>query len=190
MSNELITVQVPAGSLIIPPYHITPPGPKVFVGVDLGKEGFICKMYPDERGIVLTPMPKIGKEVDYNGLSDLFRELVGKGVQVVFERLQATPMVPKHTCISMGWQAGMVEGICVSFKLPYVMVTPKVWQKVMFGGVPDMKKGEKRDTKGMALIAASRLFPGVDFRKNDRCKVPDNNAVDSLLLAEYARRNY
>jgi len=44
------------------------------------------------------------------------------------------------------------------------------------------------DTKATSINAARRLFPEVDLRKSERSKKPDDNKVDSMLMAEYARR--
>lgn len=85
-------------------------------------------------------------------------------------------------------------------KIPYHLVQPKVWQKEMWDNkdlVVAYKTIVKKDktitkkevnTKQTSLNAAKRIFPNIDFRKTERCKNPDDNKVDSLLIAEYARR--
>ena len=44
--------------------------------------------------------------------------------------------------------------------------------------------------KVMSILAAQRLFPNHDLRRTEACKKPDDNLVDSLLIAEYGRRHY
>ena len=52
------------------------------------------------------------------------------------------------------------------------------------------KKVSKKDvnTKQTSINCAKRLFPTLDFRKNEKCKKIDDNKVDSVLMAEFARR--
>ena len=55
-------------------------------------------------------------------------------------------------------------------------------------GVKTVKQYKAVDPKPTSINAARRLFPNIDLRKNERCKKIDDNKVDSLLMAEYARR--
>lgn len=160
---------------------------KIYIGVDLGKSGGIA-ILSTNSGPQLHVMPTINKEVDYQALCRLLKDHISE-VHVIFERLQATPMVPKHTCISMGWQAGAIEGICVALQLSYTMIHPKTWQKKMFEGTPDMKRSDgKNDTKGRALVAAQRLFPSLSFLMTERSSKPHEGVVDALLMARYAQK--
>ena len=68
---------------------------------------------------------------------------------------------------------------------PVVLIPPKKWQKEMYVGV---KPNE--DKKVMSVMAAQSLFPNHDLRRSEKCIKPDDNLTDSLLIAEYARRNY
>ena len=47
---------------------------------------------------------------------------------------------------------------------------------------------KETDTKATSINAAQRLFPSVDFRRNEQCRKIDDNKVDALLMAEYGRR--
>ena len=85
---------------------------------------------------------------------------------------------------------------CIS----HTFVQPKKWQSI-WEGVPIQKvptgkknkKGEpmyKTDTKATSLLAVQRLFPNIDLRASERCKIPHDGIVDALLMAEYCRRNF
>lgn len=63
---------------------------------------------------------------------------------------------------------------------------PCCYKDIVIKGKPTKKK--EVNTKKTSMNAAKRIFPNVDFRKNERCKKPDDNKIDSLLIAEYARR--
>jgi hypothetical protein len=43
----------------------------------------------------------------------------------------------------------------------------------------------KRDCKKMSELAAKRLFPNVDLRATERCKISHDGIVDALLIAYY-----
>ena len=75
------------------------------------------------------------------------------------------------------------------------MVQPKTWQKEIWIGKeieylpkkPD-QKNPSIDTKLTSKKAAMRLFPGVDFRKSDRAKIPHDGICDACCLSEFGRR--
>jgi len=46
----------------------------------------------------------------------------------------------------------------------------------------------KKKVKAESVKAARNLFPSVDLRRTDRCKVPDDNKCESLLMAVAACR--
>lgn len=169
------------------------------IGIDIGKEGAIVIQEKD-KAIASIPMPLIGKELDYNGIYRTLEPYEGGNGIVVFEKI--VPYVGNKTSIfSMGMQAGAIEMACVALAIPYTKLPPQTWQKEMFLGVDQMtkksattKSGETRDTKGMALIAAQRLFPGFIFNFLSRYKKgntkPHNGLVDALLMSEYAKRKF
>ena len=66
-----------------------------------------------------------------------------------------------------------------AFNIPYETVRPQKWKKE-FGLTSDKKQ---------SIATAHRLFPGVDLRKNERCKKDHDGMAESVLLAEWARRN-
>ena len=67
-------------------------------------------------------------------------------------------------------------------KIPYTLVHPKTWQKVMFMDMP------KEDTKKMSYIVCSRLFPGTSWLANERCRKPHDGILDAVMLACYGFR--
>jgi hypothetical protein len=157
---------------------------KIYIGVDIGLLGAIVIMHP-EGHIEKAKMPLIGKVIDIPTL----RRLIGRrDAVVVFEDLGVIFGSSKAAAFSMGYQVGIVEALCVAASMPYHKVKAKMWQKEMFQGVPELKKGEKRDTKGMALVACQRIFPGMDLTFTERAQKPHDGLVDALLIAEYAKR--
>ena len=157
------------------------------IGIDPGKEGFITVMKSDS--IKHYEMPKIGKEIDLHGLSELIFNIsetcdVNKTVTVI-EDVHALAGSAATATFNFG-------GICFALRMAFIMlgfkivlVTPKKWQKEMFEGIK-----ENPNKKVMSVLAAKRLFPNQDLRRTSACKKPDDNLTDSLLIAEYGRRHY
>ena len=120
------------------------------------------------------------------------------------------PMQAGNWSLSRG--KTILECMCSCFDIPYTLVHSKTWQKQMWQGIPEQRgpstqvtkivKGNKTtytkkgtvETKMMSQIAAQRLFPGTDFRdpnrKTERAKSIHDGATDSVLIAEYGRRNF
>jgi hypothetical protein len=69
-----------------------------------------------------------------------------------------------------------------ALEMPYQLVSPRVWQGAMHVGTPGA------DTKQRAVLAAQRLFPGVDLRRGGKGQRADHNVAESVLLAEFGRR--
>lgn len=157
---------------------------KIYIGVDIGLKGGIAIMYPDGL-IEKAKMPVIGKIID---VPSLFNILNKPNATIVFEDLGVIFGSSKATAFSMGYQIGVVEALSVAIQTPYHKIKARVWQKEMFQGVPELKKSGKRDTKGMALVACQRIYPGMDLRLTARSINPHDGLVDAVLIAEYAKR--
>lgn len=142
--------------------------------------------------------PKIGKNVDLHSLDEIFKGIKDLGGDLLFimEDVHAIFGSSAKATFSFGHIVGALEVMLIANSIPFVLVQPKKWQKEMWEGVPLQKKSSSTgktkvtDTKAMSLIAAKRIFPNEDLRRNSRCKVAHDGKVDSLLIAEYARRNY
>lgn len=187
---------------------------RVYVGIDPGKAGAMSYIYPNGT-VVIKGFPLIGTEYDLEGFKKRFLEMKEDPnftYHVTIEDVKALqkPMQAGNWSLSRG--KTILECMCACFDIPYTLVHSKTWQKQMWQGVPEQRKPSKQvtkiveghrktttkrgpvDTKKMAQIAAQRLFPGVDFRdpnrKSDRATSIHDGATDSVLIAEYGRRNY
>lgn len=160
---------------------------QVVIGVDPGKEGFITVM--KKSGISHYPMPKVGKEVDLHGLSDLLINLTEDcdpdNSIVVIEDVHALPRSAAGSTFNFGLICGVLRMAFIMLGLRIVLVAPKKWQKEMYEGIKP-----NPDKKVMSVLAAKRLFPRQDLRRTPNCVKPDDNLTDSLLIAEYGRRHF
>jgi hypothetical protein len=169
---------------------------KYYIGIDLGKAGALVVLKngrPHERIV----MPKIGKELDLRGIYDFLAQYCTHDAHVVFEKVHGMFGLMKRAAVSLGLQTGYMEMACVALNLPYTMVSPISWQKVLFKDAKIQTKNKKtdegktkqvKDTKKTALLVAMRLFPKENFLATKRSKVPHDGIVDGYLLAEYGKR--
>lgn len=180
----------------------------MIIGIDPGKTGAIVAL--TEAGDVLKHItPTIGTVVDLVALIQILRDLNYKGRDCAdppyafIEDVHAIYGSSSGATFDFGFTCGAIQAAVASLCIPYTTVQPKVWQKEVYQGIPEVRKtpvvikkgnrkGQKkkgaRDTKKMSLIAAKRLFPTVDFRKNEQCRKPHDGIVDAILIAEYGRR--
>lgn len=169
---------------------------KIYIGADPGCDGFLSVIDNGEYRFLPidgTPMLEIGKFIG---------EFRDKQCVAVLEDVHSVFGSSAQGTFNFGMSKGFLLGLLVAHKIPYVLVAPKDWQgdvwinadkeyttqkqKLKNGGEKTVRKV---DTKTTSLNAALRLFPDVDFRKSERCKKFHDGKVDSLLMAEYARRN-
>ena len=160
----------------------------IFVGVDPGKDGAIVLMDGGGTVMAASTMPVLkGKrpEFDLEAIDDVFaawKTGIINGM-VTLEKLQPLPpaMGGSIANFNRGVSCGF-EWMCVAHGLPHLLVSPRIWQKEMLAGTP----GD--DTKQRSIMAAQRLFPGVDLKRTSKCKGPHDGICDALLIAEYGRR--
>ena len=170
---------------------------KTFVGIDPGAKGFITAIFPDGR----MKFAAIA-DMDEQALFMFLRSVKDMSEQVTAVMEQVHPLFGSSakSTFSFGEIYGLLRGLLIAGKIPYTLIPPKTWQKEIWT-TPDIvssteivhrKDGDakvrKIDTKATSINAARRLFPDVDLRKSERSKKPDDNKVDSMLMAEYARR--
>jgi hypothetical protein len=158
---------------------------KKYIGLDIGLNGGIA-IVKDSVIIEKYKMPTIGKTINIKVLKDIL--LLHNTSTLVFEDLGVIFGSSKATAFSMGYQVGIIEALATALNIPFIKVKARVWQKEMFQGVTELKKGTKRDTKGMALVTCQRLFPDYDLTFSSRATVPHDGLVDSILIASYAQR--
>ncbi|EFK08909.1 conserved hypothetical protein [delta proteobacterium NaphS2] len=148
---------------------------KAFIGVDPGKTG-AAALITDEG---------IHDVLDYPGDPSLivatFRGwlLNYKIVMAALEKVSARPGQGVVSMFTFGRNLGAWEGIISAFGIPFMMPTPRQWQK----GLIDQKAGN--DTKARSLNTARRLFPDAELARKK-----DHGRADALLLAFWARRQW
>lgn len=170
---------------------------KTYIGIDPGMQGFITAMFPNGK----FEFYSIDENDDLE-LNRIFKSIKERSWQVtaVLEDVHALYQAAAKSTFNFGEIKGILKGLLIANEIPYTLVQPKTWQNeiwinqdmiVSYKSIIRAEKEIKQkvvDTKSTSINAARRLFPQIDLRKNERCKKIDDNKVDSLLMAEYARR--
>lgn len=160
---------------------------KVYIGMDPGKGGGFAAMDQDGKILSKVVTPIIGKEYDVKSIVRFITQFSEHDVHVGIENVHAIQSGGRTSNFTFGKGLGILIGVVEGLGIPYTMVTPVTWQKNAWSGVPVMKKGNKKDTKGMSLVASRRLFPTEDFLKSARSSVPHDGMIDAALIAYHLK---
>ncbi len=176
---------------------------KTYVGIDPGEEGFITALFPNGE----KEFYSISENDDLD-LARILKSVKDRSWEVVvcMELIHAIFGASAKSTFNFGQIFGILKGLLIANEIPYHLVAPKDWQKEIWihqdeiyitkqrtftdkvSGEKSVKSYKAVDPKPTSINAARRIFPSIDLRRNERCKTIDDNKVDSLLLAEYARR--
>lgn len=164
----------------------------VIVGIDNGLDGGIVVLKDgkvEERWVMPTIGTTGSKRVyDTNEMCDMMhrvRELAGEGLlpHVFLENAQAFPGQGVSSTFSTGFGFGLWQGILSALSIPFTVVRPQAWQKVMFEGI------NHKDTKQASAVIASRLLPGVDWKASERSRTPHDGLTDAACIALYGSKS-
>ena len=169
---------------------------KLYIGIDVGSKGFIST----QKNGVWEHFSIEGN--DLYQLSEIMRQmrLNNANIACVIEDVHSIFGSSSKSTFNFGFNKGYLVGLLAANQIPYTLVQPKQWQNEMWGNsdiVVTYKKvtikgkevsKKEVNTKQTSINCAKRLFPTMDFRKSERAKNIDDNKVDSVLMAEYARR--
>jgi crossover junction endodeoxyribonuclease RuvC len=156
------------------------------LGIDPGYSGGLAlmdgTMFLECEVMPVITLTKSKRAIDEPGLRQLIIDW--KPDHVVVEKVSAMPKQGVVSMFNFGTTYGIIRGILAGLEIPYTLVAPRTWQKVMFA---DIGK-KKADTKKIAKLVCKRLWPGKDFTKSDRAYQPHDGKCDAALIAEWGRR--
>lgn len=175
----------------------------LYVGIDIGLQGYITELGPDGQIVAFHPMPTSGGEKPVYDEPGIARILAGlplkaKRVHVMLEQQQTIGKLFRdgkevrigskaHFKKGMGY--GILRGVLATVQrffptaLSYDEVSAKTWKKAMgiSGGSPD-------DVKKKAITKTGGLYPGLDLRAIERApksRVPSGDKAESVLISRY-----
>lgn len=168
-----------------------------YVGIDPGLDGWVVVLNDSRTVLQALRVPTVreGKKRGYH-IQKLVERLRRYDqdwrIQIcVLEQQQAMTGQGVVATFSTGYNMGLWEGVLSALGLPYERVRAMSWKKALDATVTAPKGTSQTQRKKLAkeasVAVASRLFPKFDLVP-ERCRVPDHNLADALLLAEYGRR--
>lgn len=169
---------------------------KVYIGIDVGKDGGIVAVDESGKITLKATIPKIADKVDYSKLFEILSTWILEDVTVAIEDVHSIFGASAKSNFSFGEIKGIKIGMIKALGYRYTMVQPKAWQKTVWVNddkvykpkKPDAKTNRKIiDTKKTSLLAAKRLFPGTDFRRSLRCKNQHDGMIDAALIALWTK---
>lgn len=147
----------------------------IYIGIDPGKEGSVSVI--DGKDICAIPTPVVEKEYDMAGMYGI---LVGrnKDAFAVVERSTAMPGQGVVSMFEFGRGYGLWLMALTASGIPFQIVHPRVWTRIILGGSPGKDKSR-------SFHVARRMFPQWQPKLKKEYQY-----CDSILLAEYARRSH
>lgn len=150
----------------------------MYMGIDIGFSGAISIV--TDKGeifsVMTMPTMKVGKRTEMieHDLLSMIKNPSSNILHCIIEKAQA---MPKNGAVSMfryGATYGATRMAVVACKIPYSLVTPQAWKKVMLTGMPK--------DKGSAVIKVNQMWPNANLKKTQ------HGMADAILMAEYGRR--
>lgn len=141
------------------------------IGIDPGKSGALAVI--DGKSIQVVKFDEgayIAQLNQYEGLTAV----------CCLEHVSAMPGQGVTSMFSFGQNFGWIQGVLRAFGIPFELVRPQKWKKE-FSITAD---------KNSSVAVCQRLFPDVSLLPTPRCKKPDDNMAEALLMAEYAKRKF
>ncbi len=156
---------------------------KTYIGIDPGFSGAMACLYEvwdtttieyNKLDVVDMPIIKATKnELDEAGIVAFFE--LHEPDMVVIEKSQTMPGQGISSTGRYMESYGRIRGICAGMKIPYTLIHPRTWKRVMMA---DMGK-----EKGESILRTKQLFPHVELPLKK-----DHGKADACLIAEYGRR--
>lgn len=154
------------------------------IGIDPGLKGGICLAW-EHRNWEAMPMPVVGGGIDLVQL----KLIMNQQIHHVLDRLPATLVViekvhsmPKQGVVSsfkFGDGFGSLKTACVFLDLPFILVTPQRWKKVVLAGY------NWKGNKDASIVWVKQRYPAVSLRPTERSRVDSHGLADAVCLAQY-----
>ena len=154
----------------------------IYIGCDPGKKGGFAiinqgesgqqtvEVYPWDDGEFVRKMRVLAEDGNIRKA----------GIVAAVEKVGAVHGNGIVSMFAFGRSLGFIEGVLSGCWISYQLVPPNVWKK-SFSLIGKDKQA--------SIDTCKRLFPGINLLPNDRCRKDSDGEAESVLLAEWARRN-
>ena len=155
---------------------------KFFMGVDPGETGAAAFISESGTFIYFCDYPGSASEL----ANQLTMHVGGPDTRnmFVFAVIEQVHSMPKQGISSTGKfmkNAGIWEGVIAALKIPYELITPQRWRKMLDSSVP--KHPTKEDLR---LYVIQRWPTTAEVLRRKK----DHNRAEAILLAQYARLKF
>ena len=150
---------------------------KISIGIDPGKSGGVSVIW-DKGGVSSVPYDDI-EFIELIQSIDIYSSSENIPIVCCVEKVGAMPGQGVTSMFTFGKSAGFIEGVLQALGIPYQLIPPRKWKK----------EYSLNSDKQKSIEVCKKLFPGVSLRRTDRCTTDHDGMAESLLMAEYARRN-
>lgn len=165
--------------------------PCLFIGIDNGFTGAIAALGPGQSLMFApTAVIDLGREklLDIDRNREVVRAFLGsyglgKGqCFAVYEQCQPNPLFGARNNFENGKNGEFWRFLLSSEQIPFTLVNPKDWQKVVFRGI------RGTDTKQMAELVRRQRFPQISLNGYTKSQIQGIN--DAIGIALWAAQVY
>ena len=162
---------------------------KAWIGIDPGFDGALCFLVDNpvtrSASVSVIDMPtlvisgkKNRREIDIPALVRILSPYAGAECVAGLELVHSMPQQGVSSSFTFGKGFGILMGVLGALKIPYQLITPQAWKKMLMDGM-----GKDKDASRMR---AAQLIPqSAEYITRKK----DDGRADSILLAEYLRRS-
>lgn len=154
-----------------------------YAGGDPGLAGAIAWVSHDAREVHVVDVPLVEVKGKRHIALPVLAAII-KGMPRIemmgIEKVHSMPKQGVASSFNFGDSFGQLKGVVACAEIPYELITPQAWQKVMFAG---MQKG----AKDIGRLKAMEIYPNA---AQHLMRKKDHNRGDAICIAEFIRRRY
>jgi crossover junction endodeoxyribonuclease RuvC len=147
------------------------------ISFDPGKKGGIATHH---KGITnVYPMPLAGKVLDLASIATIIKN-ASPDIAVI-EKVGGMPGQGVASTFTFGTGYGQIQGLLAGLGIPFELVTPQAWKKLVLAGTTK--------DKDAAIAYCRRAFPHIPLVM-PRCRTPHDGIADALCIMQFGLRNF
>jgi len=150
----------------------------MYLGIDPGFSGALAVLDENLQVIHYQDMPVIHvakkRELNEPELRNIFQRFSPHYTNLTVG-IEKSQTMPNQGVVSSGrYMAsyGFLRGLCVGMGLPYILIRPPSWKKVMLADMPK--------EKGSSIQKVGQLYPDIKLTRKK-----DHGISDAILIARY-----
>lgn len=147
----------------------------IYIGIDPGKNGSICAIFPEKIEAYKCPQTPIGMSTLFN---DIYKHKYESNYVIGIEKVWAQPTNGTRHAFAFGTNYGMWLGLLGAYGVDPILILPNRWQ-VPYKEKYDIPKEYIEKKRKLKEIAQGY----VDFNVTLA-------TADSILIARYVKENY